>query len=122
MDRKEKWTRQSPLSKLLTQPSAMIFLDKCPMIRFKDISILIKAKLCCLKNLCFGKSYYLKHVIENKNVFEKKKKKLKNCFFEKQTCYLKQNTFFWKKYKIFLKKIFFHLWCLKIPAYKTPSA
>ena len=106
MDRKEKWTRQSPLSKLLTQPSAMIFLDKCPMIRFKDISILIKAKLCCLKNLCFGKSYYLKHVIENKNVFEKKKK-LKNCFFEKQTCYLKQNTFFLEKIQNLFEKNFF---------------
>ena len=79
-----------------------IFLDKCQMKSFEDIKILIKVKLFCLKNLVFGKSFYLKKkVFENKNnVFE-----TKNCLFFEKT-YLKQKNFFLKKKSFVWKELF----------------
>ena len=66
------------------------------MKSFEDINILVKAQLFCLKNLSFGKSFYLKknYVFESKNMFLKENIK---------TFFLKKKIFFSEKL-LFLKK------------------
>ena len=73
-------------------------VDKSQMKSFKNTNILIKVKLCCLKNFFLEKSALIwkKHFSKKINFF----------FWKKKFCFGK-NAFF-------LKKIFFNLWRIKV--------